>query len=299
MFTFIKKNINKIYNQFTKKTEYIFAKNKPDKEFLKDLENLFVCADAGITTTKSIIQNLNTQIKNHKIQSILQAKDELKKDLIKRLKEYDHIKKEKPKILLLIGVNGSGKTSFAAKFAHILKNENKKILFIAADTFRAAATDQLKEWAKKIGIEIFIGKENQNPTTVIFDGCKKFKEEKFDHLIIDTAGRVQTKINLMKELEKIRRVLGKTLPEEKIETWLTIDAMLGQNSLQQAKIFHNSTKLNGIILTKLDGTGKGAIVFSITQVLQLPITYITFGEKLSDIKEFNSKEYVNGLFEKQ
>ena len=228
---------------------------------------------------------------------MLDAKKNLEDLLVNQLKQQKKQSIE-PKIILLVGVNGSGKTTFAGKLANKFKQKGKTVLLVAGDTFRAAATEQLNLWAKQSNTEIFIGQPNQDSSSVIFDACKLFREKKFDHMIIDTAGRLQTKINLMKELEKIKKIINKILPKEKINTWITIDSMLGQNSFNQAELFHQSTHLNGLILSKLDGTGKGGIVFSITEKLQLPILYIAHGEGINDISEFNPEEYVIGLFEK-
>ncbi|MFA5074586.1 MAG: signal recognition particle-docking protein FtsY [Candidatus Babeliales bacterium] len=296
MINFLKKKIKKVYDNFTNKACNIFSRNKLDETFLKELSVLLITADSGIKTTNKILEQLKEGIKNKKIENLEQAKTELENLLLEHLKKHTNTQ-EIPKLLLLVGINGSGKTTFVAKFANKLKKQGKKVLLVAGDTFRAAAIDQLKEWSKKIDIDIFIGKPNQDPASVIFDACKKFKEENYDHIIVDTAGRLQIKANLMKELEKIRNVIGKVLPEEEINTWLTIDSMLGQNSLSQAEIFNESTKLDGLILTKLDGTGKGGIVFSITEKLKLPILYITYGEQLEDIKNFDPQEYVKNLLE--
>jgi fused signal recognition particle receptor len=299
MFGFIKKKIVKLYDQFTSKINTIFSRNKLDEEFLIELKKLLISADTGAQTTNKIIEKLTSDIKNTKITTLEQARLELEALLLTELESC--CKKDNldfsPKIVMMVGVNGSGKTTFVSKLANKLKSENKKILLVAGDTFRAAATQQLQEWAKRIGVDIFIGNENQDPASVVFDACTKFKSEKYDNIIIDTAGRLQTKVNLMKELEKIKKIIGKVLPEDKIVTWLTVDAMLGQNSFAQAEVFHESTNLDGIVLTKLDGTGKGGIVFSITQKLKLPILYFTYGEKLDDIKLFDAREYVQGLFE--
>ena len=194
----------------------------------------------------------------------------------------------------MIGINGSGKTTAAAKLAYHYKQENKRILFVAADTFRAAATEQLAQWAQKIGADIVLAPRARSGI-VIFTGIQKFKQENYDALIIDTAGRLQTKINLMKELEKIKRVITAQLPHQKITTLLTIDAMLGQNSFDQAKLFHESTPIDGIILTKMDGTGKGGIVFGITSELKIPIASISYGEKPEQFKPFDATEYVKNL----
>jgi fused signal recognition particle receptor len=296
MFKFIKEKIKKVYTQFTNKAASIFSNNKLDEKFLKELFDLLISADTGTQTTKKILDQLKNDIQNQKVTTLEQAKQELEAFLVNHLKKYT-LATQNPKILLMVGVNGSGKTTFIGKLAHKLKQEDKKVLLVAGDTFRAAAVQQLQEWANKTKTEIFIGRENQDPASVIFDACKKFKDENFDHIIIDTAGRLQTKTNLMNELEKIRKVIGKVLPEEQICSWLAIDSMLGQNSLRQAEVFNEVTKLDGLVLTKLDGTGKGGIVFAITQKLEVPILYITFGEKLEDIKAFDPQEYVYGLFE--
>ncbi|MFA5306460.1 MAG: signal recognition particle-docking protein FtsY, partial [Candidatus Babeliales bacterium] len=200
-----------------------------------------------------------------------------------------------PRIMLMVGINGSGKTTFVAKYAQLMKQQGKRVLVIAGDTFRAAATEQLSSWVSSLGIALHVGKEGQDPAAVVYDGCKKCLDEKFDALIIDTAGRLQTKTNLMHELEKIKRTISKHFPQEKIATWLSIDAMLGQNSLTQAELFHQVTPLDGIILTKLDGTGKGGIVFAITHKLKIPIIYVTYGERINDIARFDAEKYVHGL----
>ncbi|MFH1644281.1 MAG: signal recognition particle-docking protein FtsY [bacterium] len=296
MFGLIKDKFQKIYDGFTKKAFSIFSNNKLDEKFITELYALLISADTGVETTNQLIEKLKNDIANQKIRSLEQAKEELEKLLINHLKIHTSIELE-PKILLLVGVNGSGKTTFAAKIANKLKEKNKKVLLVAGDTFRAAATEQLDNWGKKIGVEVFIGKQNQDPASVIFDACTYFEKQKFDHIIIDTAGRLQSKTNLMKELEKIKKIISKKLQNTKTSTWLTIDSMLGQNSLAQAEIFNDATQLSGIVLTKLDGTAKGGIVFSVTQNLKLPITYVTFGEKLDDISKFKPEEFVTSLFE--
>ncbi len=294
MFDFIKNKIKKVYSSVTQKISSIFSRGSLDEQFLKELSDLLITCDTGVKTTHEIINILSKNIKNSLITSLEQAKQELKKLLINHL-NVAPVMDASPRIVLLVGVNGSGKTTFIAKYANLLKGQGHKILIVAGDTFRAAATQQLCEWANRIGVEVHVGRDEQDPSAVIFDACKRFVDEKFDKLIIDTAGRLQTKVNLMKELEKMKRIVQKHLPQEQINTWLTIDAMLGQNSLVQAEIFHQATQVNGLVLTKLDGTGKGGIVFAITQKLQLPIVYITFGEAIEAIKLFDANEYVDGL----
>lgn len=294
MFGFIKDKIKKIYTNFTSHVTSIFSRNKLDEQFIKELKELLIAADTGVATTNKIITQLSSDIASAKITTLEQAKEELEQLLTASLQSAPQ-QELAPRILLLVGVNGSGKTTFSGKYANMLKQAGKKVILVAGDTFRAAATQQLAEWGTRVNVPVFIGKENQDPASVIFDACTHFKNEKFDHIIIDTAGRLQTKVNLMKELEKIRKIINKQLPEESVSSWIIIDAMLGQNSLRQAELFHEATTLNGLVLTKLDGTGKGGVVFAINEKLQLPITYVTFGEALEDIKPFNAQEYVHDL----
>jgi len=293
MFSFIKNTLKKIYNQVTSRISGIFSLKKIDEQTLKELEEILLSADTGVKTTRTIIQNLKNKFKRGEIQE----GQDLKKALEKQL--YEILTTKQPKIgkhiFVMVGINGSGKTTFTGKLAHAFKNEGKKVLMVAADTFRAAATEQLEKWAESTGVEIITGVENQDPASVVFKGCETYKNGNFDIIIIDTAGRLQTKINLMRELEKIKKIINRHFPDETINTLLTIDSMLGQNSLEQAKIFNESTNVSGIVMTKMDGTGKGGIVFAITQELSIPISYISFGEKVDQMKPFDAKEYVDEL----
>lgn len=292
MFSFFKK----IYDQFTTKISQIFGLKQIDTESLNQLEKILITSDAGVSLTNEIINELKKDFKDNKIKD----GDDLKNSLYLKLKEI--LDKNRynfqADIYLLVGINGSGKTTFAGKLAYLLKEKNKKVLFAAADTFRAAAREQLNAIAKKINIDIVTGKENQDPASVVYLACQEYIKNNYDNLIIDTAGRLQTKVNLMKELEKIKNNIIKLLPNKTVSILLTIDSMLGQNSLEQAKIFKQATDIDGIILTKIDGTGKGAIVFSIAKELNLPIAFISYGEKFSDLKLFDSKEYIDQLLEK-
>jgi len=296
MFNFIKNKLTKVYNQFTSKVNTIFSKKQINESSLKELEIILLSADTGIKTTRTIVEQLKEQHKQGKIQEGESLKAALEKQLLEilSLQAKPELSTDQ-KVYLLVGINGSGKTTFAAKLANKYKQNGKKVLLVAADTFRAAATEQLEKWARSTGVEIITGTENQDPASVVFKGCEKYKAENFDVIIIDTAGRLQTKINLMKELEKIKKIIKRHLPNETINTLLTIDAMLGQNSLEQAKIFHEATDVSGIILTKMDGTAKGGIVFAISQELGIPILFISFGEKLEQFKLFDAQEYVSEL----
>lgn len=293
MFDFIKNAFNKIYQQFSSKLAQIFGQSTINQETLNELEKILISADTGVNTTRIIINNLKTNIQNGSIQKgedlQLALSNQLKNILLN--KTYN----TRADVFLLVGINGSGKTTFAAKLGNWLKNQNKKVLFVAADTFRAAAREQLAAWANKLDIDIVMGKENQDPASVVFMGCEQFKNKNYDCLIIDTAGRLQTKTNLMNELEKIKKNITKLLPNNNISTLLTIDSMLGQNSFEQAKVFNECTKVDGIVLTKLDGTGKGGIVFSIVQELKIPIAFISFGEQPDQITIFDPEQYINQL----
>ncbi|MEX0848787.1 MAG: signal recognition particle-docking protein FtsY [Candidatus Dependentiae bacterium] len=295
MFNFFKNSFSKIYNTVTSKLGALFGKTTIDADTLKELELILLQADTGVKTTRTIIATLTKAHASGKIQGGTELKQALEAELLNILNQ------QKPNIdcnvILLVGINGSGKTTFAGKLAHKAQQEGKKTLFIAADTFRAAAPEQLLQWAQKTDTQIELGKTGQDPASVVFTGCERFKNENFDQLIIDTAGRLQTKTNLMRELEKIKRVIAKQLPDANICTLLTIDAMLGQNSFEQAQLFNESTDVSGVVLTKMDGTGKGGILFSVTDQLHIPIAYISFGETPDAYKLFNAQQYVQELLQ--
>ena len=292
MFNFIKNTLNKVYSQFTTKVHALFSRTTIDEKTLKELEQLLIQADTGVATTRTILQNLRIQYKQGTIVKGDDLKTALEQELIALLPSVPN---PAAQVYVLVGINGSGKTTFAGKLAHKYVQKGKKVLLVAGDTFRAAATEQLAQWAQKTGADIVVGKENQDPGSVIFTGCQQFNDGNHDVLIIDTAGRLQTKTHLMNELAKIKRIITKQLPEKQICTLLTVDAMLGQNSFEQAKLFNKSTQLDGIVLTKMDGTGKGGIVFAINQELNIPVSYITFGEQKEKLQLFNAPEYVEQL----
>jgi fused signal recognition particle receptor len=297
MFNFIKQKLQKIYNNFTSKISALFGRTTIDEATLKELEVTLLSADTGVHTTRTIINQLKSLAQNGRLPEGQNLRDALRTALMNILHKTDAIKLDKTQIYVLVGINGSGKTTFAGKLAHQLTKEGKKVLLVAADTFRAAAPEQLHAWAQKIGVDIVLGNPNQDPASVVFTGCEKFKQESYDALVIDTAGRLHTKTNLMNELAKIKRIITKQLPNQQVTTLLTIDSMLGQNSFEQAKLFKECTTIDGIVLTKMDGTGKGGIVFAICDQLHIPIAYITFGEQLDQIKLFDTSNYVNELLD--
>ena len=294
MFGFIKDKLQKIYSSITTNLLTIFAQKKISPESLAEIERILITADTGVATTKSIIASLQKQYAAGTITQGNELQSAVEKELLNIL-NCAQSAPQNSSIFLLIGINGSGKTTFAGKLAYSFTSKGRKCILAAADTFRAAAPEQLQAWATASNAEIFMGTVHQDPASIAFGATEKFKQNNADILIIDTAGRLQTKDNLMREIEKIKKVIQKQLPDKTIHTLLTVDAMLGQNSFQQAQVFHEAVKIDGIVLTKIDGTGKGGIIFSITQNLQIPVEYISYGEKMGDMKLFNAQEYVTNL----
>lgn len=294
MFNFIKNKLQKIFSHVTSKLGAFFSQPVIDEAALNELEIVLISSDVGVSTSRSIIAHLKEKINKGTINGE-HLKKEMHTILCTILNKNTAPDLTNNQIFLFVGINGSGKTTSIGKLARFYKQQGKKVLLAAADTFRAAAPEQLTEWAAKTNSDILRGNEGQDPTSVVFQACEKFKKEQYDILIIDTAGRLQTKINLMNELAKIKRAVSKQLPAMPITTLLTIDGMLGQNSFEQAKLFKESTDVNGIVLTKMDGTGKGGIVFAIAQELSIPIALITYGEQYDQLKPFNTDEYVTEL----
>lgn len=292
MFSFIKKALQGIAAQFAR-FQSLFTKEKIDAETLKELEKILLTADTGVATTRIITKKLEEEVARGKLATGTDLKAALEAELIELLQVHPY--KADAAIYLLVGINGSGKTTLAAKLASWLTKQHKKVLLVAGDTFRAAATEQLQEWGKKLGLRVVQGEENQDPASVVYKGCEEFKTGGYDAIIIDTAGRLQTKTNLMKELEKIHKIVQKQLGDKKISTLLTVDSMLGQNSFDQARLFHESTKLDGIVLTKMDSTGKGGIVFAITHELKIPIAFISYGEQPDQLALFDPSIFVRDL----
>jgi len=276
----------------TSRVAILFGYKTIDEAVLRELEAILLSADTGVKTTKKIMAHLRHQWESGTIKAGADLKKALEQELIALLPQSDLTEQS---IVMVVGVNGSGKTTFVGKLANYYKQQGKRVLLVGADTFRAAAMEQLDLWAKRFAIEIIVGKPGQDPASVVFQGCEEYKRGNFDVLIIDTAGRLQTKIGLMKELEKIKKTVARHFPDQEISTLLTVDAMLGQNSFEQARLFHESTDLRGIVLTKMDGTGKGGIVFAIVQELGIPIVYISYGEQPENMKKFDKQEYIADL----
>jgi len=292
MFSFIKKSLNKIYQAVSSKLQGLFGAAQVDATVLQELQKILLESDLGVQTTNQVIEKLKVSAQSGNLSTGLELKEQLQSLLFEQL---NLPKLDLGNVILLVGINGSGKTTLASKLAYYYKLQNKKVLLVAADTFRAAAVDQLASWAQKLELDMVQGMPNQDPSSVVYQGCERFKQAGADVLIIDTAGRLQTKANLMQELGKIRRVISKVLPSETVTTLLTVDAMLGQNSLLQAQEFKQVAQLDGVVLTKMDGTGKGGIVVVIAQQLKLPVVFISYGEQPENLKLFDAHEYVQDL----
>lgn len=295
MFNFIKEKLQKIYTGITTQLQTIFTTTTIDQTTINQVQELLIKADTGVTTTKKIITHLKQAHTQGMINQGQDLQTFLHTELSKLLITTKPCNIDQAQVFLMIGINGSGKTTFTAKLAHHFTQKNKSCLIAAADTFRAAAQQQLASWATQAHATLITGKPNQDAASVVFDACDQLKKQQADILIIDTAGRLQTKENLMHELEKIKRIIVKQLPNHTICTLLTVDAMLGQNSLQQARIFHEVCNIDGIVLTKMDGSAKGGIVFSIVEELQIPIAFLSWGEKIEDMAPFKAQQYVDSL----
>jgi fused signal recognition particle receptor len=295
MFSFLKTQLSKIYTRVTSQLQSLFSNKKVDGQLLSELERVLLEADTGIATTRFIIERLRDQARQGKLTEGEDLKEALAHELKSLLQQQ--IYQDKASVYLLVGVNGTGKTTLASKLAYAFKSEKKRVVLAAADTFRAAATQQLYVWAERTGTTCITGAEGADPASVVFNACDEFKKSKYDILIIDTAGRLQNKTHLMRELEKVRKVISKHMPDARIITLLTIDAMLGQNSFDQAKLFNEATHIDGIALTKMDGTGKGGIVFAIAHEIKTPIAYMSYGERMDQLSRFNPITYVDQLLE--
>lgn len=273
-------------------------KGKVDEEALERLEELFYQADLGSQTSADLTEKVRLLYKKNPNLSSDEILAEVKQDLQAELIQIPASSRivGNPHVVLIVGVNGNGKTTSVAKLAYHFHQAGKKVLIAAADTFRAAAIDQLEKWAGRIGVDIVKGKHGSDPAAVVFDAIEAAKNRGCDIVLVDTAGRLHTKTDLMKELEKIHRVSGKALPGAPHETLLVLDATIGQNGVEQAMIFHKFTPLTGLILTKMDGTAKGGTAIAIQKKLRLPITYIGTGETLEAFERFDPKAFVDDLF---
>lgn len=277
---------------FTSIRDFCSSTTTVDESDLQKLEHILLDADVGIKTTRLIVERLRASIKDNPHNKPLLL---LLEDILLAMCNKNPEKLQSAPIHLLVGINGSGKTTCAGKLAHHYKMHNRRVLLVAADTYRAAATEQLIITAKKYAIEVVTGNEKQDPASVVFAGCAQYLAGDYDHLIIDTAGRLQTRTSLMHELAKIRSVITKKLPAVPVQTLLTIDATLGQNGIEQARAFLEHASVSGIILTKTDGSAKGGIILAIAHELGIPVAYASDGEAITDLAPFNTREYIHHL----
>jgi fused signal recognition particle receptor len=287
----------KTRKSLTDKIGSLFLGEKIDEAFLEQLEEALVASDVGVDTASLVLKDLKERFKRNELSSPAQVKERLKQILLEALS----VKSSKfsldvaPAVVLIVGVNGTGKTTTIGKLAYRLRADGKKVMLAAGDTFRAAAAEQLSIWGERTGIPVIKHREGADPGAVVFDAVTAVKARTFDVLIVDTAGRLHTKSNLMEELKKVKRILSRELPGAPHETLLVLDGNTGQNALVQAKMFNEAIGITGIVLTKLDGTSKGGIVFAINKDLGIPVKFVGVGEAVEDLRSFDPKEFVNAL----
>ena len=294
----LKNGLNKTKTSFDEKINNVFKNfRKVDEDFLDELEEILIMSDTGMDTSVKIISSLRERIKKEKIQDEEDVKQALREEMQKILDVTDiglHLN-TKPSVILVVGVNGVGKTTSIGKMANRLAKDGKKVVVAAADTFRAAAVEQLEIWAKRAGADIVKRDEGVDPASVVFDAIKKTKENGADVLIVDTAGRLHNKKYLMDELNKIQKVINKEMPDADKEVLLVIDGTTGQNAISQVKAFKQETDITGIVLTKLDGTAKGGVVIGIVEENKIPVKFIGVGEQIDDMEIFNSEDFVKAI----
>ncbi len=298
-----KDGLSKTRNSFSEKVNDLVARyRKVDEDFFEELEEILIAADVGVSTVMELIDQLKTEVKRRNIQDTKDVQAVISEKLVDIYQAgYEqssdlNIQSEGLTVILIVGVNGAGKTTTIGKLANRLKNEGKTVLLAAGDTFRAGAIDQLEVWGDRVGVDVIKQSEGSDPAAVMFDAVQAAKSRNVDVLLCDTAGRLQNKVNLMKELEKVKRVIERELPGAPHEVLLVLDATTGQNAMTQAKTFSEATNVSGIVLTKLDGTAKGGIVLAIRNELKIPVKFVGLGEKVDDLQQFDPEQYVYGLF---
>jgi fused signal recognition particle receptor len=294
----LKQGLSKTKNSFDEKINNVFSNfRKVDEELLEELEEALIMSDVGVETSTKIIANLRNRVKKEKIEDEQGVKDALRREIMEILDEVDNSLnlQTTPSVILVVGVNGVGKTTSIGKIANRLKKDGKKVVIAAADTFRAAAVEQLEIWANRAGCDMVKKEEGADPASVVYDAIQITKQKNADVLICDTAGRLHNKKYLMDELVKIKKVIDKELPDASKEVLMVLDATTGQNAIQQVKAFKETVDINGIILTKLDGTAKGGVVIGIVAENKMPVKFIGVGEQIDDMEIFNSSDFVKAL----
>ena len=296
LFAKIKSVLSKTKEGLSKKLNDLFAKNKLGEEFYEDLEDILISSDVSVSTTMEIVEEIKEVAIKEKCKDKDYVINLLKEELFDTLSYAEPLDMKTPLVLMLIGVNGVGKTTTIGKLANKFVKEGKTVTIAAADTFRAAASDQLSVWAERAKVRIVKHAEGADASAVVFDAISSVKAKNTDVLIIDTAGRLHVKVNLMEELKKIDRVVAREYPEANYKKLIVLDATTGQNSYNQVQSFNDAVGVDGIVLTKLDGTAKGGFIISLSYELEVPVVYVGVGEKIDDIEDFNAKEFIEGMF---
>ncbi len=298
-----KDGLSKTRDNFSTKVNDLVAKyRKVDEEFFEELEEILIGADVGFDTVMELVDELKMEVKRRNIQETTELQSIISEKLVEIYQGEEgvssdlNIQSEGLSVILFVGVNGVGKTTTIGKMAHLFKQEGKSVVLAAGDTFRAGAIEQLEVWGERVGVPVMKQAAGSDPAAVMYDAIQSAKAKKADILICDTAGRLQNKVNLMKELEKVKRVIEREVPGAPHEVLLVLDATTGQNAMVQAKTFKEATNVTGIVLTKLDGTAKGGIVLAIRNELDIPVKYVGLGEKMDDLQQFDAEKYVYGLF---
>ena len=279
--------------------ELVAGKKEIDEGLLAELEEILITSDIGVKTTQELLDNLTAKVQRKELEDADLLRQSLQEQIFQILSRQEkplNLEAARPFIIMVIGVNGTGKTTTVGKIAQKFKAQGKSVLLVAADTFRAAAIEQLEIWGQRANCEVIKQKSGSDPSAVVFDALKAAKSRSSDVMIVDTAGRLHTKINLMEELKKVKRIVDREVPGAPHEILLVLDATTGQNAIAQAKMFNQSLGVTGIVLTKLDGTAKGGILIAISDELKIPLRYIGIGEKVDDLREFNARDFVEALF---
>lgn len=296
----MKEGLFKTHQGMVSKIDQLVAgKRKIDDNLLEELEEILITSDIGVKTTQELLGQVTEKVQRRELEDADLLKKVLQEQMFHVLRQQEKpldLSPSKPFVIMVIGVNGTGKTTTISKLAQKFKGEGKSVLLVAADTFRAAAIEQLEVWGQRVGCEVIKHQSGADPSAVVFDALKAGKARGVDIIIVDTAGRLHTKVNLMEELKKVKRIMARELPNSPHEILLVLDATTGQNAIAQAKMFDKELGVTGIVLTKLDGTAKGGILVGISDELKIPIRYIGIGEKVDDLREFSARDFVDALF---
>ncbi len=300
VFQRLKEGLSKTHQGMVSRIDVLISgQKKIDDRLLEELEEILITSDIGVKTTRELLEKVTERVKRKELEDAGQLKKALQEEMFLILRQQEKPldpSQGRPFVIMVIGVNGTGKTTSISKMAQKFKSQGKSVLLVAGDTFRAAAIEQLEIWGRRVGCEVIKHQSGSDPSAVVFDALKAGKARGSDILIVDTAGRLHTKVNLMEELKKVKRVMARELPHSPHEILLVLDATTGQNAISQARMFDKELGVSGIVLTKLDGTAKGGILIGISEELKIPIRYIGIGEKAEDLREFSARDFVDAIF---